>query len=55
MGKIIYRCPTALGCPVVELTDDQMVKIHDPDKPEKGIILLTKEEWNDIKQNTPAV
>jgi len=53
--EVLYRAQCVVGgCPEIR-TEDEMVVIHDPDKPERGKVFLTKEEWNDIKKNAPLV
>ncbi len=40
------HCHTSSCCPAVDELSDGRVRLHDPDKPERGEFIFTREEYN---------
>jgi len=50
------RCPEGGCCPVADLDEATgAVTLHDPNAPQKGTIVLSKGEWNDLVKNAKPI
>ncbi len=53
---VATACSGCQNCPVVEYDAVvQVVKVYDPEKPERGVFMMTPEEWNRIMDTATRI